>query len=540
MIRKPDKYLLLFLLMFGFLPGTLNAECLTPNAECLTRNVECLTPNAERLTRNNEQPTANGQPSTVIGHRSSVIEHSYHDSLPFSRPDTLPSPVQIISPGQGQRYDVGTIFIHGNRVTRSYIIAREIPFKSGDSLTIQQITSYFIQAREHLINTRLFNEVTISLKEFRGYTVDINVDVKERWYIFPLPYIRPVDRNFTAWAEQGYSLKRFDYGLKYSQYNFTGRNDFLRLWLITGYSREVEMAYDRPNAGKNLVHGFGGGFLFSGQQEIDMITTNNQQVFVNSDSIKYAGRYLQTQASFSLRYYFRPAIRTKHFFRFSFNQLRIDSTVLVYNPNYFLNNQLSLVFPEFFYSINYNHIDYVPYPTQGFLFETSILQRGFTANMNMTQLIARSTEAFSFAPKMYFVTQNFGVLRLPFKQSFYNQKLLGYGDYYMRGLEKYVVDGIGLLLDRNTVMREMAHFNIPFLRGTTHDHIPFRIFVKTYVDLGYVFNRYNNLNSLQNTMLYTYGAGIDVVTFYDFVFRIEYSINQLGEKGLFFHIRNDF
>ena len=540
MIRKPDKYLLLLLLMFGFLPGTLNAEHIKLNAERLTLNDELTSANRQPPTANRQPPPTTGQGTTVIGHRSSVIEHFYQDSLPFSRPDTLPPSVQIISPGQGQRYNVGTIFIHGNKVTRSYIIAREIPFKSGDSLTIQQITGYFIQAREHLINTRLFNEVTISLKEFRGYTVDINVDVKERWYIFPLPYIRPVDRNFTAWAEQGYSLKRFDYGLKYSQYNFTGRNDFLRVWLITGYSREVEMAYDRPNAGKNLVHGFGGGFLFSGQQEIDIITTNNQQVFVNRDSIKYAGKYLQTQASFSLRYYFRPAIRTKHFFRFSFNQLRIDSSVLVYNPNYFLNNQLSLVFPEFFYSINYNHIDYVPYPTKGFLFETSILQRGFTANMNMTQLIARSTEAFSFAPKMYFVTQNFAVLRLPFKQSFYNQKLLGYGDYYMRGLEKYVVDGIGLLLDRNTVMREMAHFNIPFLRGTTHDHIPFRIFVKTYVDLGYVFNRYNNLNSLQNTMLYTYGAGIDVVTFYDFVFRIEYSINQLGEKGLFFHIRNDF
>ncbi len=118
---------------------------------------------------------------------------------------------------------------------------------------------------------------------------------------------------------------------------------------------------------------------FPGQQEIDVITTNNQQVFVSRDSIKNAGKYLQTQATFSLRYYYRPAIRTKHFFRFSFNQLKIDSSVLVYNPNYFLNNQLSLVYPEFFYSINYNNIDYVPYPTRGFLFETSILQRGFSA-----------------------------------------------------------------------------------------------------------------------------------------------------------------
>jgi outer membrane protein assembly factor BamA len=506
MIRKTDKYLLFFLLMIGFLRG--NAA----------------------------------EPATV---KSGLRTQSNHivesvTGKDISGSDTIPPGVIIISPGQGLRYKIGNIFIHGNKVTRSYIITREIPFKTGDSLTLQELTGDFVQAREHLINTRLFNEVTVSLKEFNGYTIDINVDVKERWYIFPLPYVRPVDRNFTAWAQQGYSLKRLDYGLKYSQYNFTGRNDYLRLWLITGYSREIEMAYDRPNTGKNLVHGFGGSVLFSGLKEINVITYNNQQIFISSDSIPNAGKYLQTQASLTLRYYYRPAIRTKHFFRLSFNKMRIDSTVLIYNPNYFLNNQLSLFFPEFSYILNYNNIDYVPYPTRGFLFETSITQRGISENMNMTQLIAKSTEALSIAPKLYFVTQNYGVLRLPFKQSFYNQQLLGYGDYYMRGLEKYVVDGVGLLLDRNTVMREMVHFNIPFLRGTTHDHIPFRIFVKTYVDLGYVYNSYNNMNSLQNKMLYTYGAGIDVVTFYDFVLRIEYSINQLGEKGLFFHIRNDF
>jgi outer membrane protein assembly factor BamA len=500
MIRKSDKYLLLFILMIGSLRLTLNAEGLTAN-----------------------------------GHRSSV-----NDTIPFSKPDTLPSGVIVIPPSQGRIYIVGNIFIHGNRVTKSFIISRELPFKSGDSLTLQQLTDYFVSARENLINTRLFNEVTVSLKGFQGYNADISIDVKERWYIFPLPYVRPVDRNFTAWAQQGYSLSRFDYGLKYSQYNFTGRNDYLRVWFITGYSKEIELAYDRTNTGKNMIHGFGGGFLISGQQEIDVITTNNQQVFVNRDSIQNAGKYLQTQLTFSLRYYYRPAIRTKHFFRLGFNQIKIDSTVLVMNPNYFLNNRLSLVFPELFYNLNYNDIDYVPYPTRGVLFETSIFQRGVTPDMNMTQLIARSNEAFSFAPKMYFVSQNFGLLRLPFKQPFYNQSLLGYGDYYMRGLEKYVVDGVGLLLDRNTVMRELAHFNIPFLPNTAHDHIPFRIYVKTYVDLGYVYNQYNNLNSLQNTMLYTYGAGFDIVTFYDLVLRFEYSINQLGEKGLFFHIRNDF
>ena len=539
MIRKADKYLLLFILMVSFLPGMLYAEHI--QSETARATSSSLSP-ALTAYRSPVSPAAKtvrvqqaGSTEVLDGVRG---KREAKDTLP---PQPVQTPrVVIISPEQGRLYMVGDIFVSGNKVTRTYIIERELPFKSGDSVSLQQLTRFFAQAREHLINTHLFNEVTISLKTFRGYAVDINIEVKERWYIFPLPYVRPVDRNFTAWAQQGYSLSRFDYGLKYSQYNFTGRNDNLRIWLITGYSREFEIAYDNPNTGKNLTHGFGGGFLLSGQQQIDVITSNNQQVFLSADSISYAGKYLQTQATFSLRYYYRPAIRTKHFFRFSFNQLKIDSAVLVYNPNYFLNNQRSLVFPEFFYSINYNHIDYVPYPTKGFLFEGSFLQRGVTADMHMTQLTAQSIEAFSFAPKMYLVTQNFGVLRVPFKQSFYNQKLLGYGDYYMRGLEKYVVDGVALLLDRNSVIRELASFNMPFLANTSHDRIPFRIYAETYVDLGYVFNRYYNLNSLQNTPLYTYGAGIDVVTFYDFVFRLEYSINQLGEKGLFFHFRNDF
>jgi hypothetical protein len=93
---------------------------------------------------------------------------------------------------------------------------------------------------------------------------------------------------------------------------------------------------------------------------------------------------------------------------------------------------------------------------------------------------------------------------------------------------------------RNTVLRELTHFDVPFMRGTAHDHIPFHIYAKAYVDVGYVYDKYFNFNSMVNSPLYTGGVGIDVVTFYDFVFRAEFSMNQLGEKGVFFHIRNDF
>lgn len=486
MIRKPDIYLVLIFALTGFLP--VNAAAGISGGE-----------------------------------------------LRIHTTDSIPAPS-----AEDHLFEIGRIYINGNRVTRGYIIERELPFKSGDSLTLSEIAGSFTKIRERLINTRLFNEATVSLKEFRGYTIDLRIDVKERWYIFPLPYVRPVDRNLTAWADQHYSLKRFDYGLKYSHYNFTGRNDFLRIWLITGYTRQVELAYDQPYTGKQLKHGFGGGFKYAGQKELNIITTNNKQVFVNRDSLIGAGKFLREEMNFSLRYYYRPGLRTRHFVRFSFNHVKIDSSVLNYNPVYFLNNKRDIFYPELSYTIRYNNIDYVPYPTRGFFIEGGLLKRGISADMNMWQLNAKTSEAFSFAPKMFLVTENQGMIRIPFKQPFYNKQLLGYNDFYMRGLERYVVDGVACVTARNTVLRELAQFSIPFLRGTSHDQIPIRIYAKAYFDLGYVYDKYNNLNSLVNRGLYSGGFGVDLVTFYDFVFRAEFSMNQLGEKGVFFHIRNDF
>jgi outer membrane protein assembly factor BamA len=461
------------------------------------------------------------------------------DSNIIHSPSTFPD--STYTRKTGSLYVIGEIFIAGNRKTKSYIIEREFPFKRGDSVRLSELVKAFEYARDRLINTRLFIDVTIYLKSFRGFIADIQVDVKERWYIFPIPYVRPIDRNFTAWAEKNYSLSRLDYGLKYSHYNFTGRNDNLRIWLITGYSQQVELAYDQPYADKSLRHGFGFGINYANLKELNVITKNNQQVFINSDTIPYSSTYLRRTFSGSLRYYYRPALKTKHAFRLSINNVIIDSAVTVYNPHYFNYNKTRVLYPEISYILNYNNVDYTPYPLKGFLLETGFLHRGINADMNLWQGYAKTINAWQIAKKTNFVTQNMGILKLPFDQPFYNQQLFGYGDFYMRGLERYVVDGVAGFLGRNTLYRELFNFSIPFIRSSwSHDRIPIRIYAKTYFDFSYAYNRDFKDNSLVNRMLYSEGFGVDVVTFYDLVFRFEYSFNQLGESGFFFHIRNDF
>lgn len=445
---------------------------------------------------------------------------------------------------------IGNIIITGNKKTKSYIVKREVPFKVGDTVELSQLVKQFDVARNQLMNTRLFNKVVVSLKSFKGYLVEIQIDLKERWYLFPIPYFKPIDRNLSEWAKQGYGLQRVNYGAKISLYNFTGRNDKLKAWFITGYTRQIQFSYDQPNADKSLKHGYGINVLYSTAKEINHITLDNEQKFIpasrplssfdTASPALFNGQVLNELFNASISYVYRPAIRTRHFVRLGYNRNRIDRAVATLNPKYFNNGKLNLIYPELSYGISYNNIDYVAYPLKGFIGEANISHAGINADMNLWQLNFKGIRGWKLNEKTFFGLQVNGFLKLPFNQPYFNHRMFGYGDFYLRGLEKYVIDGVVALMIRNTLKRHVLDFNIPLRLSKSHDEIPLRMYFKTYGDLGYSYNKNFPQNSLVNRMLYTAGAGIDFVTLYDVVFRFEYSFNQLGQKGLFLHFKNDF
>jgi hypothetical protein len=130
-----------------------------------------------------------------------------------------------------------------------------------------------------------------------------------------------------------------------------------------------------------------------------------------------------------------------------------------------------------------------------------------------------------------------GNIKLPFDQPFFNQSLLGYNESFMRGLEYYVVDGVAGGYIRNTIGKEIAavRFNTG-LRSKTYGSIPFRFYLKAYGDAGYIYNKNNIMsNDLNNRLIYSGGVGLDIISIYDIVLRVEYSFNQKGENGLFIH-----
>jgi hypothetical protein len=120
-------------------------------------------------------------------------------------------------PAQGStssEFTIRNIIITGNKKTRPEIILRELPFKSGETYTLNELVEKFESGKRQLMNMALFNDAVVALKNSEGSLIDVMVDVKERWYLFPLPYFRPVDRNLNQWlVEKNASHDRVNYGV---------------------------------------------------------------------------------------------------------------------------------------------------------------------------------------------------------------------------------------------------------------------------------------------------------------------------------------
>jgi len=71
--------------------------------------------------------------------------------------------------------------------------------------------------------------------------------------------------------------------------------------------------------------------------------------------------------------------------------------------------------------------------------------------------------------------------------------------------------------------------------------MPLALYPKVFFDAGYVHNNFtaSSNKELTNTFLPGGGIGLDLVTYYDLVFRFEYAINKKLERGFYFYLMAD-
>jgi outer membrane protein assembly factor BamA len=430
---------------------------------------------------------------------------------------------------------VTEIIVEGNRKTQEKVILRELSFQEGGQYSLRVLIQKFKQSKEQLLNTTLFQNVVVSLKNLQGYDASIKVSVKERWYIFPIPFISVVDNSFQHWVKnENMDLNRIKYGVKIKHKNFTGRNDKLTMNLTNGYTKEVAFRYEDVPVDRNLKWLASFSTAFGRNRDINYATFDNKRIaYKNPNSFVHS--YFKSAAAIT----YRPAIKTRHTFSIGFNYEKITDTILKISPD-FSTQKDKIVYPEIFYKLQYFDVDFIPYPTKGFAADIKFSKKGFGGQVDVWQTIARTSLSVPLSDKYYFNWQLAGVLKLPFDQPYNLQNFVGTEGLYLQGYEDYVIDGVAGGFTKLSFARQIINtaIHLPLKKVKQLNYIPIKIYGKIFSNAGYIYNKNPHIsNTLSNRSLNSGGIGLDIILFYNFIFKVEWSFNHLRQNGIYLHDR---
>ena len=85
-------------------------------------------------------------------------------------------------------FEVNTILINGNEITKNKVIVRELAFKKNEKIALSEIEEKIDKNKSNLTNLNLFNFITISY-EIVENKINFTIDLVERWYIWPYQFL---------------------------------------------------------------------------------------------------------------------------------------------------------------------------------------------------------------------------------------------------------------------------------------------------------------------------------------------------------------
>ncbi|MBX2894679.1 MAG: hypothetical protein KF763_04510 [Cyclobacteriaceae bacterium] len=438
---------------------------------------------------------------------------------------------------------VNRILIIGNKNTRENIISRELDVKPGDTISIKRLAKLVEQDQRKIYNLRLFNTVEVRWLPISYQQVDILVDVNERWYTFPVPIFELSDRNFNEWWQNyNHDFRRVNYGLRLYQYNFRGRNETLRLTAQFGFTRRFELSYRIPYIDQKQKHGLIFDFSYSEPRNLAYFTDDHKLVF-RSDRQRLRTSYIS-----GISYTFRKSFYQTHTFQFQNQQNSISDSIAYYNPNYFGGGSKTQSFSTIRYLFNADHRDVFAYPLKGYQVTAMASKSGLGfGSVNLWEVSASYASYITLGHHFYVSNYTSAYASSPNNQPYYLYNALGYKRQLVKGYEVYIIEGPVFFLNKSTLRKKIFSrtWELDGLAIEQFRYFPLAIYLKSYLDMGYVDNYpyYESLNlntRLSNRLLAGAGGGIDIVTAYDAVIRLEYTFTREKTQGFFLHMKKEF
>ncbi len=443
------------------------------------------------------------------------------------------------------KYHIVNVVYSGNKQTKNFIIERELAFKLNDTLSGSKIKIAAKHSEDNLQNTSLFNFVTVLATPVgetssNGITpIIISVSVKERWYTWPTPIFDVAEQNVNVWWRNGHNFQRASYGFFLWRYNFRGRKESIALICRFGYSQQFGGQYAIPSFNKKRTFGVTLTGTYTRNHEVSFATRNNKLVFYKDNINRIRG-----ETSGSILFSYRKGVYWKQTFDLRFTNLTIYDTVVDLNPDYFVNGRSQMEYFTISYHLVHDSRDIKAYTLRGNFEDFEITKHGLgilaDEKLNLIAMAASLRMYQEIYPRVFLAEMIRGRWNPSRNIPYYHQRALGFGTY-IRGYEYYVIDGESYGVAKFSVRYQLLKphiYKFPFLPVEKFNTFHLAVYGGLYADAGYVQDRESTLsdhNELGNSLLFGYGAGIDVVTYYDVAIRFEYSFNIKGENGFFLH-----
>ena len=410
---------------------------------------------------------------------------------------------------------IKAIVVSGNKVTKDDIILREMVLKENDTFTVDGLRQSIL----NIYNLRLFLKVDIIPIPISSKEIILNVDVQERWYIFPLPQAGMDDGE---WAKKWL-------GLNLIWDNFRGRNESLLIQTKFIYNPAIGVYYTIPWIGENLHLATSIGVGYSKTRNQSLLTlgkyngagtlTINDSNFDNIKFFTQLGLSKYITRSFSI------------FTNINYNYLRVtqyakDRTISPTGKDKYAGVGVG---------INIDGRNLIEYTTRGYYIRTDYTRFAYFDNPINYGLY--TFEGQSFLPiifsKEFFITvasRVYTSLSIGTTIPYYNHVYLGYGDEYIRGWLRSGFEGddkltlyneirIPLLTPRYINSGKLPVVkNLPFVNNLELRH---GLYATIIYDIGNVWNNNDKFNKVH--FMSGAGVGLNAVLPFGYVCRLEWT-----------------
>ncbi len=448
------------------------------------------------------------------------------------------SSLQAQSIGQAQ-FESDSLFIRhiivlGNIRTKEQTILRELSFRAGQKIARKGLEERLKLENNLVFNTQLFTFSSIQYQQYRGDTIAIFIEVNEEWYFWPIPIIEVGDRSVNEWLRnRGGSLTRLNYGMDFRWDNFRGLKDQLKIKANFGFTNRIDISYRYPALNRQQTLGMVLEARYRESKFVQYQTGEFKERLNSLLEIK-GEKVLMRNYDLMGRITYRPDFFNFHEAGIGYSYDQIADTIAVLNPDFLLDGRTALGYWVFHYGFSINRRDIWQYPLNGYFVGLSITQKGIGSwdGICQSEFRLEGQKFWKVSRFLYASTSHRAKLSLPSRQPYFEARSLGYREDYVRGYDLYVIEGQHFYLSRNTMRIKWFDRNLGLQKVIPirqFNRIPFRVLTKAFFDMGYV----KNLNALPsngplyNQPLYGFGLGIDFVTAYERVVRIEYSFNHI-------------